>query len=180
MNKAELILNKIAWGSIVWGSPTELEICERRIMIEAKEKRGAFVNQKEQAKPLRVKAAILGIAMLVLVVPNITLASIDVYFSLVDDPEQAIIQELDKAEKSIDIAMYYFTDRDLANAVIDGHNRGVRVRIYLNKDQREAKYSKSCYLAKYGISIRYSSNPYYMHHKFAVIDEEVVATGRQV
>lgn len=51
------------------------------------------------------------------------------------------------------------------------------MRIYLDKDQKEAKYSKSRYLAKYGISIRYSSNPYEMHHKFAVIDDEVIVTG---
>ena len=126
---------------------------------------------------LKSKIAILGITMLVLLLPSVTLASIDVYFSLVDDPEGAIIEELNKAKKSIDIAMYYFTDRDLANAVIDAHNREVRIRVYLDKDQREAKYSKSRYLAKHGITIRYSSNPYNMHHKFAVIDNEVVITG---
>ena len=126
---------------------------------------------------LKSKIAILGIAMLVLSLPTITLASVDVYFSLIDDPEGAIIEELNKAEKSIDIAMYYFTDRDLANVVIDAHNRGVAVRIYLDKEQKEAKYSKSGYLAKQGLSIRYSNNPYLMHHKFAVIDEELVITG---
>lgn len=73
------------------------------------------------------KIAILCIPILILLLPTITLASIDVYFSLVDDPEGAIIEELNKAKKSIDIAMYYFTDRDLANAVIDAHNRGVRM-----------------------------------------------------
>jgi len=87
-------------------------------VTETKEKRVAFVNQKWEAKLLRVKRAILGIAMLVLLLPTITLASIDAYFSLVNDPEQAIIQELNEAKKSIDIAMYYFTDRDLANAVM--------------------------------------------------------------
>ena len=126
---------------------------------------------------LRPKIAVLGIIVLALLLPTITFASIDVYFSLVDDPEGAVIEELNEAKKSIDIAMYYFTDRNLANAVIDAHNRGVRVRIYLDKDQEEAKYSKSRYLAKHGITIRYSNNPYIMHHKFAVIDSEVVITG---
>jgi len=66
---------------------------------------------------------------------------------------------------------------NLANAVIDAHNRGVRVRVYLDKDQKEAQYSKSRYLTKQGITIHYSSNPYIMHHKFAVMDNEVVITG---
>ena len=126
---------------------------------------------------LRSKIAIVATTMLVLLLPTITLAAIDVYFSLVGDPERAIIEQLNKAGESIDIAMYYFTDRNLANAVIDAHNRGVGVRVYLDKDQKEAQYSKSRYLTKQGITIRYSSNSYLMHHKFAVIDNEVVITG---
>jgi len=126
---------------------------------------------------LKSKTAILGITMLVLSLPTIALASINVYFSLVDDPEGAIIEELNSAQESIDIAMCYFTDRHLANAIIDAHKRGVRVRVYLDENQKKAKYSKSSYLAKQGLSIRYSNNPYLMHHKFAVIDEELVITG---
>ena len=117
----------------------------------------------------RSKILILAVGLAIPLFAYTAFASIDVYFSLVNDPEEAIIQELDKAKETIDIAMYYFTDRDLANAVIDVHDRGVRVIIYLDKDQKEAKYSKSRYLVKYGISVRYSSNPYIMHHKFCVI-----------
>jgi len=126
---------------------------------------------------LKPKIGIVSVILLVLLLPTVAFASIDVYFSLVDDPEGTIIEELNKAKKSIDISMHYFTDRDLANAVMDAHNRGVRVRVYLDKDQKEAEYSKSRYLAKHGITIRYSNNPYIMHHKFAVIDSEVVITG---
>jgi len=123
------------------------------------------------------KTGIIGIILLGLLLSTIAYASIDVYFSLVDNPEKAIIEQLNQAKESIDIAMCYFTDRELANAVIEAHNRGVRVRVYLDKDQKEAKYSKSRYLAKHGIAIRYSDNPYIMHHKFCVIDNEVVITG---
>ena len=62
---------------------------------------------------LKSKIAIVVTTMLVLLLPTAAFASIDVYFSLVDDPEGTIIEELNKAEKSIDIAMYYFTDRNL-------------------------------------------------------------------
>jgi len=48
----------------------------------------AYLNRKSRHN------AALGIALLVLLVPSITLASINAYFSPVDDPEQAIIQEL--------------------------------------------------------------------------------------
>lgn len=63
------------------------------------------------------------------------------------------------------------------SGTINGGRSGVRVRSYLDKDQKEAKYSKSRYLANHGIPVRYSSNPYIMHNKFCVIDNEVVITG---
>ena len=125
----------------------------------------------------RSKILILALGLAIPLFTYTGFASIDVYFSLVNDPEGAIIQELDKAKGTIDVAMYYFTDRDLANAVIAAHDRGVRVRIYLDKGQKEAKYSKSRYLTNHGVPVRYSSNPYIMHHKFCVIDNEVVITG---
>ena len=125
----------------------------------------------------RSKILILALGLAIPLLTYTAFASIDVYFSPVNDPEGAVIQELDKAKGTIDMAMYYFTDRDLANAVIDAHDRGVRVRIYLDKDQEEAKYSKSRYMVKHGVPVLYSSNPYIMHHKFCVIDNEVVVTG---
>ena len=125
----------------------------------------------------RFKILILVLGLAIPLFSYTAFASIDVYFSLVNDPEGAIIQELDKAKETIDIAIYYFTDRDLANEVIGAYDRGVRVRIYLDKGQKEATYSKSRYLVKHGVPVRYSSNPYIMHHKFCVIDNEVVITG---
>ncbi len=125
----------------------------------------------------RFKMLILALVLAMPLFTYTAFASIDVYFSLVNDPEGAIIQELDKAKETIDIAIYYFTDRDLANEVIGAYDRGVRVRIYLDKGQKEATYSKSRYLVKHGVPVHYSSNPYIMHHKFCVIDNEVVITG---
>lgn len=94
---------------------------------------------------LKSKIAIRGIAMLVFFLA-IAFASIDAYFSLVDDPEGVIIEELNKAKKSIDVAMYYFTDRNVANAIIDARNRAVTERVYLDEDQKQVKH---------GITIRY-------------------------
>jgi len=157
------------------------QACDDLMVEKNTEKYGYILGSRRRVTRrdhmLKPKIGIVSVILLVLLLPTVAFASIDVYFSLVDDPEGAIIEQLNKAGKSIDIAMYYFTDRNLANAVIDAHNRGVRVRVYLDKDQKEAKYSKSRYLAKHGVTILYSSNSYLMHHKFAVIDNEVVITG---
>jgi hypothetical protein len=104
-------------------------------------------------------------------------SEVEVYFSLVDDPEQQIINYLDSAEKNIDIAMYYFTDSDLSHAVVDAIERGIKIRIYLDHSQVNAKYSSSRFFVKNGIPVKISSNNDIMHNKFAVIDNKIALTG---
>ncbi len=43
-----------------------------------------------------------------------TLAKTEVYFSLLDNPQKEIIKNINQAESFINIAMYIFTDREIA------------------------------------------------------------------
>ena len=105
-------------------------------------------------------------------------AEVEVYFSLYDDPESIIIKNIDDAKEFISIAMYAFTDREIASAIIRAKDREVDIKIYLDRSQVNAEYSKSRYFVNNGIKdIRISSNSYIMHNKFAVIDNEIVITG---
>ncbi len=106
-----------------------------------------------------------------------TLAKTEVYFSLSDNPQKEIIKNINQAEASIKIAMYIFTDREIALPLIKAHERGVKVRLYLDKDQVDYKYSQSRFLVQKGIKTRISSNNYIMHHKFAIIDNRMLLTG---
>jgi DNA uptake protein ComE-like DNA-binding protein len=117
------------------------------------------------------------IIILALILCLSSLAKTEVYFSLYDDPETVIVENINKAEKFIDIAMYTFTDKEISQAVIESKERGVKVRIYLDRSQVEAKYSSSRLLVEKGIEVRISSNNYIMHNKFAVIDNKMVVTG---
>ncbi|MCJ7637705.1 MAG: phospholipase D-like domain-containing protein [Nitrososphaeraceae archaeon] len=107
------------------------------------------------------------------------LAKTEVYFSLYDDPESIIIKNIDDSKEFINIAIYTFTDREIAQAIIRAKDRGVSIKIYLDRSQVNAEYSKSRYFINNGIEegIRISSNNYIMHNKFAVIDNEIVITG---
>jgi len=106
------------------------------------------------------------------------LAKLEVYFSLYDNPESIIIENIDNAKESINIAMYAFTDREIAQAIIRAKDSGVDIKIYLDRSQVNAKYSKTRYFLNNGIkNIRISSNNYIMHNKFAVIDNKIVITG---
>jgi len=106
-----------------------------------------------------------------------TLAKTEVYFSLSDNPQKEIIKNINQADAFINIAMYIFTDKEIALPLIKARERGVKVRLYLDKDQVDYKYSQSRFLVQKGIKTRNSSNKYIMHHKFAIIDNRILLTG---
>jgi phosphatidylserine/phosphatidylglycerophosphate/cardiolipin synthase-like enzyme len=106
-----------------------------------------------------------------------TLAKTEVYFSLSDNPQKEIIKNINQAEAFINIAMYIFTDREIALPLIKARERGVKVRLYLDKDQVDYQYSQSRFLVQNGIKIRISTNNYIMHNKFAIIDNRILLTG---
>ena len=105
------------------------------------------------------------------------LAKTEVYFSLSDNPQKEIIKNINQAQASINIAMYIFTDREIALPLVKAQERGVKVRLYLDKDQVDYQYSQSRFLVQRGIKTRISSNNYIMHHKFAIIDNRILLTG---
>ena len=107
----------------------------------------------------------------------ISLAKTEIYFSLYDNPQKEIIKNINQAEAFINIAMYIFTDREIALPLAKARERGVKVRLYLDKDQVDYKYSQSRLLVQKGIKVRISTNNYIMHHKFAIIDNRILLTG---
>jgi len=125
------------------------------------------------------KYSILAFLVLVLciTISISTFAKTEVYFSLSDNPQKEIIKNINQAEAFINIAMYIFTDREIALPLVKAHERGVKVRLYLDKDQVEYQYSQSRFLVQNGIKTRISSNKYIMHHKFAIIDNRILLTG---
>lgn len=78
----------------------------------------------------------------------ISLSKTEVYFSLTDNPKKAIIKNINQAEAFINIAMYVFTDREIALFLIDAQKRGVKVRVYLDRSQIESTYSISVFWYK--------------------------------
>ncbi|MBU4511134.1 DUF1669 domain-containing protein [bacterium] len=106
-----------------------------------------------------------------------SLAKTEVYFSLYDNPQKEIIKNINQAEAFINIAMYIFTDREIALPLVKARERGVKVRLYLDQDQVDYKYSQSCFLVQKGLKARISTNNYIMHHKFAIIDNRLLLTG---
>jgi len=57
------------------------------------------------------------------------------HFSPAENLEQLDLDRLERAQRSVDIAMYAFTDKYLAEALARLARRGVRVRLYRDRSQ---------------------------------------------
>ena len=125
-----------------------------------------------------MKYFLTGLILLCLIgVTPLVHAETNVYFSPNGGCQEAIITEINKAHKAIDIAMYSLTSRELAQALLKAKQRQVKIRITLDNAQIKDHYSKSRFLINKGIDVKFHMGPGIMHNKFAVIDDLVVLTG---
>lgn len=106
------------------------------------------------------------------------------YFSPDDDCEKQALAELKKARRSIRVAMYSFTSSSLARALVDAARRGVEVTIVGDAHQMSIGASEGVNsILRSEPSIRYVrgdnrlGNYSSVHHKYAVVDDEVVLAG---
>jgi len=102
---------------------------------------------------------------------------VEVFFSPQDNCASEIVSRIDDAKSSIHIAMYFFTSRPIAQALVGAKGRGVDVKVCLDKEQPTYEYSKSEYLRNKEINTRLVGGSGIMHHKFCVIDDHIVMTG---
>jgi phosphatidylserine/phosphatidylglycerophosphate/cardiolipin synthase-like enzyme len=98
-----------------------------------------------------------------------------------------IIREIDKAQKELLIAVYAFTNDEIARGVAQAKKRGVSVQIVLDREFDAAnEKSQGRFLEGQNIPVKRLSGmkpaapekePGLMHQKFAVIDRKIVFTG---
>jgi len=124
-----------------------------------------------------MKRLVIFSLFLILFFPRSLFADTKVYFSPNGGCQEAVIKEISHAQKTIDIAMYFLTAREAAQELVKAQGRKVVVRVVLDDGQESQRYSKSRYLIKQGIGVRYHIGTGIMHNKFAVIDGKVLLTG---
>jgi cardiolipin hydrolase len=103
----------------------------------------------------------------------------EVYFSPNGGVRQRLVRAIQESRKTIDIAVYNFTAYELADALYAAKARGVQVRVVVDREMAETGGSGVRGLRLNGITVRSLGVPELslMHHKFAVFDERLVATG---
>ena len=82
-----------------------------------------------------------------------------------------VAEEIDRAERTLDIAMYSFSNSDIFNAIERAIARGVQVRVVFEpaRDERSAPAgTMSARLEEIGANVRYINK--IMHHKYVIID----------
>ncbi len=90
--------------------------------------------------------------------------------------DKRLIEKIGTANTQIDGALYHLDSTPVATALINAHNRGVKVRIYTENDNVDEAEIRRLHSA--GIPVRDDGdNNGYMHHKFFVVDERYVWTG---
>lgn len=110
-----------------------------------------------------------------------------------DDLEAVIVNFLDQAQSTLDIAVQELDDDNIAQAVLRAAERGVRIRMVLEADYLVAKRRSTTPYTPMGphepnrkihdallrskIWVRTDYNPKIFHQKFAVRDGQSVLTG---
>lgn len=72
---------------------------------------------------------------------------------------------------------YSFTSQDIAEAIINAHERGVKVIIIADKSQVKDSYSQIHALLKKSIDIFVDSKPSIAHNKLILIDNLITIGG---
>lgn len=94
-------------------------------------------------------------------------------------PEKKLIEVIQGAEASLDVAIYSLTYPDIVGAIRDAKKRGVTVRVLTDRIQSSGKTQKEALklLGSAGVPIKINKHSGLMHLKMTVADKQVATTG---
>jgi hypothetical protein len=93
------------------------------------------------------------------------------------DPTATIVAQLDAAQRQVLIQAYEFTSAPIAKAVVDAKQRGVDVRVILDKVAARGSYTEATFLKHAGVPVFIDYQHGIAHNKVIVIDGRTVLTG---
>ncbi|XP_031832619.1 mitochondrial cardiolipin hydrolase zuc isoform X2 [Nomia melanderi] len=82
-----------------------------------------------------------------------------------------------KAERRLDVCMYVLTCHGLSLAFVEAHKRGVHVRIIMDHHMASNDAARTGLFHNNGIEVRMQNPEVLMHHKFVIVDEDILITG---
>jgi phosphatidylserine/phosphatidylglycerophosphate/cardiolipin synthase-like enzyme len=103
---------------------------------------------------------------------------IAVYFQPGGGATAAIVKEIHAAKANILVQAYSFNSAPIAKALVEAHQRGVKVSVLLDKSKvSEEKDSQAGLLVRHGVPTRLDGSHHAAHNKVMILDGQVVITG---
>jgi len=101
---------------------------------------------------------------------------IENYFCPEDNCAEKVIAILNSSAQSIYFMTFSFTDKQIAQTIINKHQQGIQIHGLFEKTQN-SKYSQFNYLNNSNINVKFETNPTKLHHKVFIVDQKIVITG---
>jgi len=102
---------------------------------------------------------------------------IQVSFSPRGGCTENIIDQIKAADSEILVQAYSFTSTLIAKALTDAHDRGVKVKVILDKSQRLERHTSATILVNAGIPTYVDAKHAIAHNNVMIIDQLTVITG---
>ena len=102
---------------------------------------------------------------------------IGVYFSPDGGATEAIVTLVNASRRSLDVQAYMLSTKEIAGPVANAHERGVRVRVLMDKNNAGDQYSSATYFANAGVPVFLDGEHKEAHNKVMLIDGRVIVTG---
>ncbi len=112
----------------------------------------------------------------VIPLPVKTAPTFEVAFSPKQGATQLITATIAKAKSTICLAAYSFTSETIAQALIAAKERGVEVKVILDKSQLKQN-SVARLLQENDVTVKFSHKYSIMHNKFIIIDDNTLQLG---
>lgn len=103
--------------------------------------------------------------------------SIDVCFSPEGNCQPIILHLINHAKSKILVQSYSFTSKEISNAIIKAHQKGIEVKILFDRSQLTARHSQIHRMKEAGIEALVDPVPGISHNKIMIFDEDIILTG---
>lgn len=98
-------------------------------------------------------------------------------FSPGDDCLNHIIELINNAKTHLDICVFTISDDRISRALLRAKHFGVELKIITDNDKLLDTGSDIKSLSNEGIPVKVDNTPNHMHHKFMIVDREIILTG---
>ncbi|HEC35514.1 MAG TPA: phospholipase, partial [Anaerolineae bacterium] len=102
---------------------------------------------------------------------------VEVCFAPEDGVADRLLQILSSARAGVRFLAFQFTSSRIADALIDQAGEGITVQGVMEARSASSPYSQYDRLRAGGVDVLVDGNPYIMHHKVFIVDDQTVVLG---